>query len=335
MMSLLKNNRPKTFNISFFILVLLFLVSTVLMGSRSVELRGNTTANLNNGGFAAESDGWIYTIDPYWEYNALYKVKPDGSEVVKLFDGDCSSINVVGDWVYFVYYYRYTGYTLYKIPKSGGKAIALATRVMKIFVVSDWIYCQSAAPEGISKIRTDGTEKTSLFDESATLFDVRNGWVFFLQYESDFVSQDLFKVRTDGSEKQLVLKGLIKPVTDGQWIYYGKRDEIRENSYSPLVKCRMDGSREQILTQQTGWQPFLSGTWLYYNANGGIYRMKTDGTDSSNLSPINYVYMNAAADWLIYREHDDAINARSYVLYKMRPDGSEPSTFWGDPGSYE
>lgn len=326
--------RPRTFIVSFYILVLIFLVLSVFLGNQSFETQGNTAANFGYTGIAAEADGWIYTIDPYWEYKGLYAVKSDGSESFKLFDGECSYINVVGDWVYFIHYYRYTGTTLYKIPKGGGKAVALLTGVVKMIVVDDWIYYQDGNTSGLDKIRTDGTGKTRIINEAATLFDVRGGWIYFLQYEQGTLGHSLYRVRLGGGEKKLIAEGLGSPVTDGTWIYYTKYDNTHYQDFATLARCRMDGSWEEILTD-AGSKPFIDGEWIYFNGQSGIYRMKTDGTEKSKISDSRYVLMNSTTDWLIYREYEVYYSGSSYVLYKMHKDGSDVSPFWADPGSYE
>lgn len=59
---------------------------------------GTFGSNWANGGHIAEQDGWIY----YCFWGSLYKMPIDGTEqdVVKLFDKEVNSINVVGNWIY-------------------------------------------------------------------------------------------------------------------------------------------------------------------------------------------------------------------------------------------
>ena len=62
---------------------------------------GNTGGNLANGGYYAESNGWIYFSEAL-SFSKLTKMKADGSDKTLLSnDLDIGMINVIGDWVYY------------------------------------------------------------------------------------------------------------------------------------------------------------------------------------------------------------------------------------------
>lgn len=299
--------------------------------------RGNTTTNFSNFGIAAEADGWLYTIDPSGSEPALYKMRMDESKTVKLYSGRCSSINASCGWVYFITGDTGIGGDLMKVYSTGGEALTLKREVSKALAVGYWIYCQNGTASGISKIRIDGTEDTLLADGNYTLLDVRDEWIYYLQYESGYTTQSLYKMRYDGSNKQLIMGGLYNPIIDGEWIYQCKHEEGRYIEFTPVEKIKIDGSERVTLTEQGGSKLMLDGQWLYYTTEDSIWRMKKDGSENAKIRGEPYLFMNITQDWLIYRSAKEytGLLGGSYQLLKMRKDGSEASFLWDAPNSVE
>ena len=62
---------------------------------------GNTAGNLNNGGLFCEYNDKIYFANPY-DYNKLYVMDSDCTNAMKLSDDSVGSINVCGNYIYYV-----------------------------------------------------------------------------------------------------------------------------------------------------------------------------------------------------------------------------------------
>ena len=104
------NMKKRIFSI---ILTLMILFLLIIPASITTILNksGNTSANLNNGGYAAEQDDWIYFADGM----DLYKISKITGDNIKIssqtynynemYARNIQYLNVVGKWIY---YYVYT-----------------------------------------------------------------------------------------------------------------------------------------------------------------------------------------------------------------------------------
>ncbi|WP_082420377.1 DUF5050 domain-containing protein [Paenibacillus sp. A3] len=98
--------------------------------------------------------------------------KPDGSSQTKLSDDKATSINVVGDWLYY-------------------------------------IVSEPSKRNAIYKIKTDGTERTLVSQTNASCLWVRDGWMYYLRLAERggndnapyYAPDGLERMRTDGSEQ--------------------------------------------------------------------------------------------------------------------------------------
>lgn len=61
---------------------------------------GNTAGNLYNGGTFCEDDEYVYFSNAY-DNGALYRMRPDESDMKKLVSTQVSSINSGGDYLYY------------------------------------------------------------------------------------------------------------------------------------------------------------------------------------------------------------------------------------------
>lgn len=163
---------------------------------------------------------WIYYIGATDNETAaiIYKCKTDGTERTVLLEEDgtagiasIASIMVWDGWVYYVYQTE-----IWKIRTDGTDNTQLfapdATRsspmVRAIGVDSEWIYYTTSSYEQgvtrleICKMRMDGTEQQQIYSGSDYFSDINvaDGWVYYV------VQNDgLYKMRTDGTEAQLVV----------------------------------------------------------------------------------------------------------------------------------
>ena len=92
------------FSVIFIILVLVCTGIVMQLNKRIVQnpegTVGNTAGNLYNGGLFCEDDGYVYFSNPYDNY-ALYRMKPNETELEKLIGTETGSINAAGKYIYF------------------------------------------------------------------------------------------------------------------------------------------------------------------------------------------------------------------------------------------
>ena len=247
----------------------------------SGEVRGNTTGNIANGGYAAYSDGWIYYITMHRAETGgysgmLYKIRNDGSEKTALNVNDAFYINVIGDWIYYMDWQRYA---IYKVRTDGSQNTQVSSHYITGFnVVDDWIYYIDSGR--IFKMRTDGSEDTKLNDaEFCRNINVVGNWIYYISGDGNSNTNYIYRMRTDGSQNtQINDTGSDHINVVGDWIYYNSN--YNDNG---MYKMRTDGSENIKLNDDDNYYINIVGDWVYYiNDDSGsmrMYKMRTDGTE--------------------------------------------------------
>lgn len=137
----------------------------------------------------------------------------------------------------------------------------------------------------------------------------------------------LYKIKTDGTDKTLIVYGPDYGMTVGkvpeisiigEWIYY--------DSASRIFKIKTDGTNRSQLTDYIS-MPFevdAAGDWIYFinNSDGNtIYTMKTDGTNQTKITSDDcgdYGYsFSIEGEWIYYSNNSDENS-----LYKIKTDGT-------------
>ncbi len=218
------------------------------------EPRGNTPGNINQGGFVAASDGWVYFTIPNSDDNRLFKMRSDGTDKQVLIEEDAATfggieyINVITDWIYYT-----SDSDIVKVRTDGSERIVIepSAGAMYLNVVGDWIY-YSAARGGIYKIRVDGEDKTELHDAIAHDINVFGNWIYFSNWDDD---RRPYKISLDGSESDRVTgvdifdlqyyDGKLYYITDNMTISRisvdgGRSSEVDEHPISPLIGFIID-----------------------------------------------------------------------------------------------
>lgn len=177
-----------------------------------INTEGTTPGNLTNamkrdgawvGGLVTSQAGWVYFSQVDNGY-ALHKMRVDGSEPQAISNVHAVSLNVVGDWLYFAnvddgkcpYRMRTDGTGLEKLADFGCSFLS---------VEGDWIYCDASTEEyfHLSKLKTDGSEETVLFDGPVILCCVYDGYVYFNIKSMD--EGGFLRIAIDGTGKQQLL----------------------------------------------------------------------------------------------------------------------------------
>lgn len=139
-------------------------------------------------------------------------------------------------------------------------------------------------------------------------------WIYYSNMNYDYY---LYKMRKDGSQKQIVTKGCVVAINVvGEWIYYTDENQSNRGIY----KIKLDGTEKTKLISGRHYWVYVAGDKIYYspsNYSGKIYCMNTDGSSNRVVCSENCAYANVVGEWIYY------INADTYDVYKIRTDGSE------------
>lgn len=293
------------------------------VGSSGAVEYGNTNSNAQNEGLVVTDGEWIYYTD--LAYNELYKMKEDGSQKTKISDGYAVCLNLIDDWLYFS---SFDG--IYKMRTDGTNKTKLEnTRAAKMIVVGDWIYYSAFDNSALWRVKTDGTNATSL-GVSTTAFSVIGDTITYAVNDTSTNYYTLYLMETNGTNKFSIAKfgGKTSQLCseDEKWFYYTLNNGsnpgkiIKTNAVTDMLIFN-----QELLTTGTGSIRTSSlnvyDGWMYYFSNEDepkICRIKTDGSAIEEIGTATYtngVHINVIDDWVYYASNGG-------FLFRMKTDGS-------------
>jgi len=261
---------------------------------------------------------WIY-FRSLSDDNSLCRVDKEGKMVSKLHDFRCKYVSVVGDWVYIILE-RDNILCRMHIDDLGEKRGLGIGDVWNVNIVDGWAYHSDAeriyfGATGVSDAGNCKLYKKRVIDYKGFLSDpntkkmdnktferiflddlrripldnalfcnnvqVEDGWVYYTVSSSRSHDDKLYKVRTDGTDKTLLLECRIGCMNvSGNWIYYSNND-IGKGVY--LYRIRTNGTENTQLSDiNTHWIN-IANDWVYFCSRKDLvfdmYKIKTDGTE--------------------------------------------------------
>jgi predicted small secreted protein len=151
--------------------------------------------------------GWIY-YSKFEDYgnNKLYKMRTDGTGRKKVTSDSVYDMNVVGDWIYYIKDFSREderGGCIYKIRTDGtGRAKISSDFCHSLNVAGGWIYYIGNGY--LSKMHMDGTGKKKLTADNSYDINIVGDWIYYKIYDYDALEVSLYKIKTDGTGRQLV-----------------------------------------------------------------------------------------------------------------------------------
>lgn len=315
--------------------------------------RGNTTGNINEYGFSAAKNGWIYYSEFKNNNSVIYKT--NGSEKSQLLYENQANIlflNVVDGWIYYnkgdLSKRDSKGYPVQSIickmktDGSGKTEIATTETLNHLSVVDGWIYYSyiNSGKYIVSRMKTDGSEKADVLNSDKLIldFNVDGRYMYYLEVDNSTQAISIYKQEIGSNDKIELLKEdkleLLDLNVTGDYIYYSKAD--KQTKAATIYRMKTDGSSEKEISKEDAcaWSSLnVTDDWIYYmidnqtgqtNYNSKIYRMKADGSKRTKISDkdICISAMNIVGDWIYYTKVDQNTGTE---IRKMKLDGSNDS----------
>ena len=223
------------------------------------------------------SGAWVYFIDSVT--HLLYKVRTDGTDFQRFGNQKAYSLSVVSGYAFFTTSVGES--SLYRTPVDKFEPTEIIKEDMTIFdpcVYEGRIYYRyyldrystdlngqnkvcygQGSSQGmffydgylyttgnLTKEKLDGSFKQTL-EKGAMNLTVENGWLYYTDYDS----HKLYKIKTDGTSKQLVWDGYCDKLSvAGNWIYFFLGVEFDKNGKVVALKhykIKTDGTKLQEL----------------------------------------------------------------------------------------
>lgn len=277
-----------------FIFVLIISITIVLLQlSRRVKINattvtGNTTGNLNNGGFFCEFDNILYFANGY-DSNSLYYYNPNNGNCKKLADGPVSSINVDENYIYFVR------------EASSSKGT---------FGIS------SANFVGIYRMDKKGNHKTRLHNGSVGLAHLINNSIYYQNYSNSY-GFHLFSVGIDGKEDTEILQEAVLPTG----YYHGSLLYANVNGNHYVSTLDDATKKKSTLYEGNCFYPTIEDNCLYYMDISNTYCLKKynlDTQEETTLTTERLDSFNIYGDTIFYQVSDE----KNPCLKRMKTDGT-------------
>lgn len=252
--------------------------------------RGNSVGNINNWGYYASTDDWIY-YSSFSQAGGLYKIKKDGSEKTKIIDGHPAYINIKDE-----YFYYSDGWKLTRVKLDGSDKQVLANSAFHVNVKGEYIYyTNNGYQDGfIFKMKTDGSEKKQLNNDHASQIVVSGDSIYYTSYYNKLIKVDL-----EGQSKKKLLTG--KQINDlnidGDWMYF--------NFNQKLYKMKIDGTELTKLSDDNPKFINVNGDWIYYSdvsKKQNLVRVKKDGTNRAEINQIKSWYISIVDNYLFFHD---------------------------------
>lgn len=277
------------------------------------DARGNTAGNLNNNGMFCEYDGRIYFANPY-DNNSLYSMNPDCTKIKKLNSDSVCSINVYGNYIYYVRnnfspenaaaIFRGQLLGVIRTNLKGERPFALYDSVAGVINLygNDLYYQHYSDEDGLSfyKVKIDGKDNTRINDAGYYPASIYNDVLYYVNI-SDRNNIYTYNLKSGQSVMYLETNAYMVDM-QGDYIYYIDLDE----NYS-LVRVNTHTLEKQVLTDGRSGKCIsynIYGSSLFYHIEGdspALYRMNVDGTDNQFIKSGNITNISCTSEYTFFQ----------------------------------
>ena len=255
---------------------------------------------VQNGATFALHDGWIYGQIFDSNRTLFAKTNVSTGEWVELDVGQALSVQVSGNYVYYVLEAPDVGDRgLYRMKTNGEGREKLSDAMGNMQVKGKYIYYTdlrsydyvelsgkaAAAACHLYRMNLDGSSVSEIIDRPTFHFYVFNKLILF---QDDFDGESLHIRNIDGTN-DIKLNDEISyaPIYDGSYIYYMKSDS--EWNSLGIWRMELDGSGDTSISPLPTNESFaLYGDYIYSlngDDNDTIYRVSKDGGIPEKIAP--------------------------------------------------
>jgi hypothetical protein len=294
-----------------------------LADSKDPEIQmGNTAGNLNQFGYAASSNGWLY-------FNAgdvLWKMRADGTDRQQISPLNANYINILGDWVYFALTDSGSDSGIYRINTNGTNEQQLLPVELKfetpLCAYGEWLYYLEDETGKLCRMTLDGGKSEQIGDKACNDFFVDGGILYasWMQNEGETAESGCILYALPSLEQTGTYK-IFPEFGDGDWLYWYSDDGYKRMS-------KKDGTVEN-LTEVTYCLNVMDGIMYHRDMQGQIvgslnplavgYIYAYDPfTGKENRLVEKYCYnFNVTDDWLVYYAYDEADKEMYHFAYQI------------------
>jgi len=291
---------------------------------------GNTPANLLHDGVAAEYDGYVYHTDKMMA-GSIWRTPAGGGDSELIKQGTFHSLNISGGVIFAVGYLPNPENDLLEIEgivrmnTDGSDAQMIKEGYFDSLTLYDnYLYYIDPCEGCLYRMKTDGSDEKQLLEGLYGNYAVTDGVIYALAELDESYNDNIYKLPLSGGTPELIFQRTFGNYIDVALggIFFIPAGDTEGNTY------RYDIGTGQSEVFCEGWIDYVNtdGEYLYYfwsgvrmdNADAGVYRINSDGSNSILLLQIEECYsINIAGDMIFFHTNDDERR-----LSVMNTDGS-------------
>jgi len=273
---------------------------------------GNTTGNLNNGGYFCQAGDKVFFANAY-DGGKLYVMNADETDIQKLSDSAVSYLNADSTYLYYVLndVASPEGMGGFSVPMLGlyrsdykGKQTKCLDRVScgTLKLIGNTLYYQRYEDKNNKTlqsmdIRSKDTKEVLEFPASPA-----SGTGTVIYYNGVVEDHNLYCYHIPDGSSSLVYEGNVwYPDAQGSYVYF-------MNVADDYTLCRYDlaAGEVQKLTKDRVDQYLVCGSLIFYQKNSetepALMVMNEDGSDARMVVEGNYSNLNATSKYVYFTE---------------------------------
>ncbi len=323
------------------IAILVLLVVGYFIFGRNNKV-GNSIGNIRNYGYATLQGNWIYYVAPSEDSSkiGIYKVKTNGSGKKELYmnDADILSLNVCGNYLYFIGVGAESfseedeiDNKIYKMKLDGSDLQVINdnefnNNCYEIYVINNSVY-YIGVDANIYKMKLDGSDKSVVTENGTGYLGITKDYIIYNKMEENSSDYITYIMNIDGSNERPILAGkrLYSVNVKDDYIYY-------TNENKQICKTKIDSGNEELILDTTAYNLNLKDDYLYYlnyldfeneNLTVCIFRIKTDGSsqEPEKVKTLETYssFIDVVGNWVVYLDSTD----ESAYIKMVKVDGSQ------------
>lgn len=272
---------------------------------------GNSAGNLYNGGQFCEYNGRIYFSNPY-DGDYLYSMNSDCSDIEKLREEPCMSINVCGKYIYYVKksinitkdssVFAGQRYGLVRCELDGSNSKQLYdTYTTKVLLAGNTLFydCNVNATQfGINKVDISGDDEALVTTDNFDLVSCEDGKIY---YSGTLEDHNIYVYDTATGVTSLFYAGntFKASMTDG-YLYYIDLS----NGYA-LTKVNTKDNTKTVISKKHCINYNVIGITCFYQVednNSGLYRNNIYGTKEKLIMNGNISSIFATSQYTFFTQ---------------------------------
>ncbi|SFS57763.1 DUF5050 domain-containing protein [Paenibacillus sp. BC26] len=260
-------------------------------------IHGNSIGNLNNGGWYASDEEWIY-YNNQDDSGRLYKEKYDSSENQLVSDDKyVGALNLVGQELYYT-----SDNKLFSIGIDGENRTLVhdfGLGANLVSIAGDWIYYTQGTYmyKPLYRMKLDGTSGELLENHQVSSIAVMNGKIYYT-----IEAQKLFVMDSDGRNKKKLLTGnyITWVEVQGQSLYFNFKGKLYTMGTDGTALTKLSDLDARNLNRQ-GDRLYFSN---YSEYSKKLYRMNLSDRTTQKLSDDKVYYIHILDKKLFFYNPD-------------------------------